>query len=169
VPSAHCARTGWLRPRGRARSRLGLQTSTAAAIAPHGAVAGWSTLGSRDHAFVWRHGRDAAAGARRLERGSRDRLGTLGGGNTYAVALDARGDVVGTSTTKSGASLPFVWRDGRMLALPTLRASGQPRAGATALDGHGHVVGYSGVAVRASYVEVGTRSRAHAVLWTLAG
>jgi probable HAF family extracellular repeat protein len=108
-----------------------------------------------DRAFLWQRGRVTD-------------LGSLGGGVTYARALDDGGEVVGTSTTKTGVKLPFVWRRGRMLALPTLAGAG-PWGGASAIDGRGHVLGYGYVAVRAASVEVGTHARAHAVLWTLRG
>jgi probable HAF family extracellular repeat protein len=74
-------------------------------------------------------------------------LGTLGGASSQAFGLDERGDVVGISRTKAGATHPFLWRpgaahgtNGRMADLGTLGGIG---ANAYALNDRGEVVGSS--------------------------
>src|SRR5207302_3507687 len=47
-------------------------------------------------------------------------LGSLGGGESQAVAIDDRGRVVGYSTTATGAQHAFLWQNGKMTDLGTL-------------------------------------------------
>jgi len=69
-------------------------------------------------------------------------LGTLGGNNSSATALNATGTVVGSADTAAGASHAFVDRSGVMTDLGTLDGA---TAGSTALavNDAGQVVGYS--------------------------
>jgi probable HAF family extracellular repeat protein len=48
-------------------------------------------------------------------------LGTLGGESSYATAINDHGDVVGSSQTADGEYHGFVWRNGTMRDLGTLR------------------------------------------------
>jgi probable HAF family extracellular repeat protein len=65
------------------------------------------------HAFVWRHAR-------------MQELGTIGGvaGQSQALGINHRGQVVGTSQTPGGAFHRFVWRNGRMTDLGVVADSG---------------------------------------------
>jgi probable HAF family extracellular repeat protein len=66
-------------------------------------------------------------------------IGTLGGSNSYAQALNDSGAVVGTSQTTSGALRAFLY-DGVLRDLGTL---GGTLSAAYDIDSAGHVVGYS--------------------------
>ena len=52
-------------------------------------------------------------------------LGTLGGRDSTAAAINQLGVVVGASTDASGARRAYVWSRGRMTALPTTLASSE--------------------------------------------
>ena len=67
-------------------------------------------------------------------------LGTLGGNTSAATAINNRGQLVGWSTTRSGARHAFLWEDGRMRDLGTL---GGRQSGALALNERGQIVGWS--------------------------
>ena len=104
--------------------------SLARAINQRGQVVGWSTVNHTrrslydwlpTHAFLWHRGAD----------GNRLRdLGTLPGWvNSYANGINDQGEVIGAaagvSNTPSGPegvvpTQAFLWRDGRMTALPNL-------------------------------------------------
>lgn len=47
-------------------------------------------------------------------------LGTLGGSESAAIGINARGQVVGGSTTASGEGRAFLWEKGTMIDLGTL-------------------------------------------------
>ena len=97
------------------------------------------------HAFRWADGTMAD-------------LGTLGGAESRAAAINDHGEVVGRSNTSSGASHAFLWSDGRpgghMIDLGTL---GGTSSAATGINNRGQVVGTSTTAS-------GSR---HAFLWEL--
>lgn len=79
-------------------------------------------------------------------------LGTLGGSNSWAAAINERGQMVGVSDTKAGGRHAFLWSRGRMIDLGTL---GGPKSNAYALNDRGQVVGWSSTAAR----------KQHAFLW----
>ena len=64
-------------------------------------------------------------------------LGTLGGSTSIATAINDRAEVVGWSTTATGETHAFLWRQGRMTDLGTPGST----SNALAVDGHGRVVG----------------------------
>lgn len=79
------------------------------------------------HAFLWANG-------------TMMDLGTLGGDHSRAVAINDRGQTVGSSTTASGESHAFLWENGEMRDLGTL---GGTTSSATAINNRGQVVGVS--------------------------
>jgi probable HAF family extracellular repeat protein len=64
-------------------------------------------------------------------------LGTLGGRDSTATAINELGVVVGASTDATGARRAYLWRHGRMTALPTTMANSE----ATDVNVWGEVVG----------------------------
>ena len=66
-------------------------------------------------------------------------LGTLGGDMSWVTALNEHGQIVGFSTTASGATHGFLWQDGAMTDLGTL---GGLSSRAIALNKHGQVAGW---------------------------
>jgi probable HAF family extracellular repeat protein len=84
--------------------------------------------GDTQHAFLWRDGRMTD-------------LGTLGGNNSYATAINSHGDVVGYSELAgSWYQHAFLWRDGRMTDLGALNGGD---AHAYDINDRGQVVGDS--------------------------
>ena len=67
-------------------------------------------------------------------------LETLGGYSSYGAAIDASGQVVGTSQTASGYLNAFLWTAGTMQDLGTLGGSTSVGLG---INDNGSVVGYS--------------------------
>jgi probable HAF family extracellular repeat protein len=115
----------------------GVGASGAQGISPAGQVVGWSwTTDPRTenccHAFLW-------------EKGVMTFLGTLGGTNSLANAINPKGRVVGYSTTTGDASLhAFLWEKGVLTDLGTL--PGGSFSIANAINPAGQVVGYGDVA-----------------------
>src|SRR5512143_2153225 len=68
-------------------------------------------------------------------------LGTLGGNNSQAWAINNRGDVVGQSGTVSGRTHAVLWRNGRIVDLGTL--PGGTDSYARDINDNGDIVGYS--------------------------
>ena len=81
------------------------------------------------HAFLWENGR------------MRD-LGTLGGKESRANAINRRGEVVGAADTRGGHEHAFLWRNGVMHDLGTL--PGYADSAANGINDKGHVVGWAG-------------------------
>ena len=67
-------------------------------------------------------------------------LGTLGGEESTAIAINDRGQVVGASQTSSGDHHAFLWQDGVMTDLGTLGGS---ESYAFDINESGQVVGES--------------------------
>ena len=74
------------------------------------------------------------------ENGTTTSFGTLGGGWTYASAINARGQVTGQSETAGGQTHGFLWSDGTMVDIGALDGRW---AAPTAINGDGWVVGQS--------------------------
>lgn len=70
-------------------------------------------------------------------------LGTLGGGQSWAMGINDRGQVVGGALTALGTRRAFLHERGTMLSLGTL---GGNDSVATAINERGQVVGYSTIA-----------------------
>src|SRR5881628_3779106 len=98
-------------------------------------------------------------GSRESEWGGMIDLGTLGGTSTYPAAVNARGQVVGESSTASDiASHAFLWTSSSgMIDLGTL---GGNYSSATAVSSRGRVVGASFTSGDAE---------AHGFSWTQSG
>ncbi len=121
-------------------TRPGGNRSTARGISQSGLVIGWSTINSlvRNpqtgsqlgllpvHAFLWQRG---VSRGQRIAGRMRD-LGTLPGCvDSYAYGVNRRGEVVGSATDGSAdfdgvapqsIAAAFLWRGGRIIALPKL-------------------------------------------------
>jgi probable HAF family extracellular repeat protein len=65
-------------------------------------------------------------------------LGTLGGNNSRAVAINGRGQVIGSSRTRSDADHAVLWENGKMRDLGTF---GGPGSEPTAINDKGQVIG----------------------------
>ena len=85
-------------------------------------------------------------------------LRSLGGADTSGVAINARGQVTGWSTTATGDHHAFLWERGKMTDLGTL---GGKESTPTSINANGEVVGSSETA----NVIVGTGRVRHAFLW----
>ncbi|MDT4983844.1 MAG: hypothetical protein QOF95_1334, partial [Pseudonocardiales bacterium] len=85
-------------------------------------------LGDGDgHALLWRAGRSTP-------------LGNLGGACCELGNVNSRGQVVGTSATRTGVDRAFLWRSGVMVELPA--PAGRTYTGAITINDRGEVLGY---------------------------
>lgn len=115
-------------------------SSEAVDVSERGQIVGGSGTGSLGRAFLWENGRMSA-------------LGTLGGLESAAAAVNDAGQVIGGSLTRKPArGHAFLWQDGKMVDLGTL---GGRRSSARAINNRGQVVGSSTTA----------SGREHAFLW----
>ena len=139
--------------------RPSVPRSVAVAVSDSGVVVG-RALNAREvtHAFVW------------TEAGGMVDLGTVGGTYSEAVAVSARGHVVGNSwySLTVSATHAFLWTaTGGMLDLGTL--PGGTDSVATAVNPDGVVVGSSSTATSAHHAFEWTPSRGMIDLGTLGG
>jgi len=79
-------------------------SSYASDINDQGVAVGWASLGRNERAFVYSAGRMIA-------------LGTLGGANSVANAINLEGVIVGSATSRNGKTHAFVCQEGRMTDL----------------------------------------------------
>ena len=136
--------------------------SGANAINDNGQVVGWTEavvfdprvgLTYEARAFLW------------TETTGMQDLGTLGGGGSFAIAVNQRGQVIGYSSTPASTFFDpvthaFLWTPGgTMRDLGTLGGKSSTPAG---LNNNGHVVGWS-------TVSVATTAPERAFLWTESG
>ena len=161
----------------------GGKESDALAINERGQIIGtsWANDSADQHGFVWQNGKitdldrlspvainergqviaERAGHAFLWQNGKITALGSLGGRTSHAVAIDEHGQVVGFSTTRSGATHAFIWQSGKMSDLGTL--PGQTESKAVALTEHNQIVGES----NAANPPFASSNARHAVLWTL--
>jgi len=129
---------------------LGGNESYGRDISDVGQVVGWAQTGSAWHAFLWEVGSNGGpAGNPEMKD-----LGTLGGANSYAQAINALGQVVGLSDV-AGGSHAFLWDSGVMVDLDPLSIAFSEGYD---LNNTGWVVGH-----------VGTGDASQAALWTEIG
>jgi probable HAF family extracellular repeat protein len=86
-------------------------------------------------------------------------LGSLGGGQSEATAVNDRGQVVGYSQTAAGPFHPFLWQHGTMTDLGVLVPGPDEFGTATDINNNGQVVGYSVVD------QTEDQAIVHAFLW----
>ena len=96
-------------------------------------------------------------------RGKKTDIGTLGGKQSFAVAINNRGQVVGSSYTTNGTLHAFVWENGDTTDLGR-SGEGPSKSNAVAINDKGQIVGYSQTGAPGGG---GYDPPSHAVLWTL--
>ncbi len=108
-------------------TRLSIGNGLATDVNNQGQVVGYHNTNQGTRAFLW-------------SNGTLQNLGTLGGGDSRAFAINEAGQVVGRSSTATGATHAFLWQNGMMQDLGPLDAGFSQ---ANWIDGSGRVVGYS--------------------------
>jgi probable HAF family extracellular repeat protein len=112
-------------------------------------------------------GQLAAAAPGQVDATTARDLGTLGGSTSRAVAVNARGTVVGTAETASGAEHAFVWD--RRTGMRDLGTLGGARSTATAVSDNGSVTGTAQTSSGAEHAFVWNGRAAMRDLGTLGG
>lgn len=100
------------------------------------------------------------AGAHLWHNGQATDLGSLGGGETWALGLNERGQVIGWSRTGGGEIHGFAWTSGHMLDLGPAANEGDVRARFPPVDinDQGQVIGYDAG-------ELAVEDDVRAILW----
>lgn len=127
-------------------TRLAEGNGSATAINNKGQVVGYTFSSGDLRAFIW------ANGTMRF-------LGGLGGGSSFAYAINEAGQVVGAARVANGQLHAFLWQNGTMRDLGTLGADASTALG---IDANGRIVGYTekvGGPIRAFLWENGTMKR----------
>lgn len=118
--------------------RRGVKTPldfVATAISRHDQVIG--------NSGVFFSGYPASSRAYSWKKGKRTDLGSLGGGWTFASAINDKGDVAGVSRTAAGEYHVFLWSHGQMIDLGGGTATMRPIV--EEVNDHGQIVGYVGL------------------------
>ena len=110
-------------------TRLSIGNGLATDVNNQGQVVGYHSTNQGTRAFLW-------------SNGTLQNLGTLGGGDSRAFAINETGQVVGQSTRADGPWHAFLWQNGTMQDLGALNADVSV---ATDIDNQGRVVGYTEV------------------------
>jgi len=110
-------------------TRLSIGNGLATDVNNQGQVVGYHSTNQGTRAFLW-------------SNGTLQNLGTLGGGDSRAFAVNETGQVVGQSTRADGLWHAFLWQNGTMQDLGALNADVSV---ATDIDNQGRVVGYTEV------------------------
>lgn len=118
--------------------------SSARAISSNGLVAGYTSSSEHSRAFLY-------------DGSSMVQLGTLGGANSFAMGVNAAGQVTGQSDNAAGEFRGFFFSDGQMRDIGTL---GGDFVLATGINNAGQVVGESSVSM-----EPGPATPVHAFIY----
>jgi probable HAF family extracellular repeat protein len=108
-------------------TRLAEGNGSATAINSKGQIVGYVFNSGTLRAFLW-------------SNGTMRFLGSLGGGTSFAHAINEAGQVAGMSLTANNQRHAFLWANGTMRDLGTLGADASVALG---IDGNGRVVGYT--------------------------
>lgn len=108
-----------------------------------GEAVGWFTQGAQTQAFRWR-----------LDTGAITTLPSLGGGSSYAAAINNQSEIVGWSESAPGVRHAMLWKG---TASTDLGTWGGLSAQATAINRYGDIVGYREVEVDGMRYKQGVR------------